>query len=536
MRKATPPPSAIGCDRVFVRIVRDMAEKTSGEGNVTNYGDVVNCPPSPVAISPCKETGSAANSGRYDCELVDPSQTASRIHCSLCKLVLQDPCVVSCCDSKYCRGCVQALQDGESSCLDCDKEDVTFTKDRGLGIFLTELLVWCPHKKEGCEWSSKLHDLGEHLNQRPSPETRLNGCQFVEVECSQGCGEDFQRHNVLGHERDTCKERPYSCHHCLDYHSTFEDVTEAHHLECDKYPVFCPNKCQESVFDRCELEKHLDECPLALCDCPFHYTGCEIKLTRKDMTEHTTKEAVMHLSLLASVTQNLLRENVELKDKVSARETQLRQLQHRLAEREQESCSSVAVVRQFLRDGEHKQQELVYQQQSTDSEIECLKQEMYALRLELVQHTQNSGFPITYHINFRRGNIFLPPFLTHPHGYRLCLRVYPNGYGRGSGTHVSIFMYLVKGSFDTNLKWPFGGELTVRILNQAGDHDHWEDTTDRKLGGIFAVQVVGRERAGGGWGFEKFLPHSALQYDRVKNIQYLKDGHFFVSVVCVKCM
>ena len=31
-----------------------------------------------------------------------------------------------------------------------------------------------------------------------------------------------------------------------------------------------------------------------------------------------------------------------------------KKLQHRLAEREQESCSSVAVVRWFLREGEHK--------------------------------------------------------------------------------------------------------------------------------------------------------------------------------------
>ena len=37
--------------------------------------------------------------------------------------------------------------------------------------------------------------------------------------------------------------------------------------------------------------------------------------------------------------------------------------------------------------GEYKQQELVYKQQSTDSEIECLKQEVYALRLELRRAT-----------------------------------------------------------------------------------------------------------------------------------------------------
>ena len=32
---------------------------------------------------------------------------------------------------------------------------------------------------------------------------------------------------------------------------------------------------------------------------------------------------------------------------------------------------------------------------------------------------------------------------------------------------------------------------TVQVVNQVGDHDHWEA---RKLGGMHAVRVIGRER------------------------------------------
>ena len=488
----------------------------------------------PAAISCGKDRWSTTDGGGYDCELVDPLQAAFQTQCSSCKLLLRDPCSLSCCGSKCCYSCALALQRDGHTCLDCDQQGFSFTKDHELERNLGEQSVWCPHK--GCEWNGKLKELAEHLNQRPSLESRLTGCQFVEVECSQNCGGLFQRSCVLDHEAEQCKERLYSCDYCQDYHSTFEDVTEAHHPECEKFPVFCPNKCQESSFDRCELEKHLDECPLAQLDCPFHYAGCGTKLLRKHMPEHIAREAVFHLSLLGSVTQNLLKENQELKEKVVARETQLRDVQNRLVAREQESCRTVAAVQQLLREAEHKQQELLYKQQSAEAEIDCLKQEAYTLRLELMQHTESSGFPITYQVQFRRGNIFLPPFFTHPHGYKLCLRVYPYGYGRGSGTHVSIFMYLMKGPFDMNLKWPFRGELRVQIMNQAGDHDHWEAASDRKLGGIFAVQVTGRERAEGGWGFERLLPHSALQYDNVKNVQYLKDGYFFVCVVGVMCV
>ena len=85
--------------------------------------------------------------------------------------------------------------------------------------------------------------------------------------CSHGCGEWFQRCSVVLHETEQCGERPFSCQHCEDYHSTFEDVTKVHHLECDQYPLLCPNRCRENTFERWELKNHLDQCPLALIDC-----------------------------------------------------------------------------------------------------------------------------------------------------------------------------------------------------------------------------------------------------------------------------
>ena len=472
--------------------------------------------------------------GGYDCELVCQSQSAFQTQCPLCRRLLRDPCLVSCCARKYCRVCVRKVRRDEKACLECGEGDFTFTSDHGLGRFLDELEVWCSHKKEGCEWTGKLGKLTEHLNHTPSsPESQLTGCALVDVECSHGCGGRMLRRCIEEHEAEKCKERPYSCDYCQDYHSTFEDVTEVHHLECGQYPVSCPNKCQESMFDRRDLETHSEQCPLAVIDCPFHYAGCETKLPRKDMPEHITKEALPHLTWLGSVTQNLLKENVELRERAVARESEVRELRRRLMAREEESCRNVAVIRRLVRDGEQKRQELVYTQQSTDSNVEWLKQEVHKLRVEL---TQSSGYPIDYQIPLGKGAIFLSPFFTHPHGYKICLRVYPNGYGRASGTHISIFMYLMKGPFDAHLKWPFRGELTVQIVNQAGDHTHWEDTSDKRLGGIYAARVTERERAEGGWGFQHFLPLTALQYDTAKKIQYLKDGHFIVRVISMKCM
>ena len=46
--------------------------------------------------------------------------------------------------------------------------------------------------------------------------------------------------------------------------------------------------------------------------------------------------------------------------------------------------------------------------------------------------------------------------------------------GDGKGTHISIFTFLMRGSYDDHLKWPFRGNITIQIVNQAGDHDHIE--------------------------------------------------------------
>ena len=58
----------------------------------------------------------------------------------------------------------------------------------------------------------------------------------------------------------------------------------------------------------------------------------------------------------------------------------------------------------------------------------------------------------------------------------MCVLVDSNRYGDGVGTHVSIFICMMRGPFDDHLKWPFRGKITIQIVNQAGDLDHAGDT------------------------------------------------------------
>ena len=118
---------------------------------------------------------------------------------------------------------------------------------------------------------------------------------------------------------------------------------------------------------------------------------------------------------------------------------------------------------------------------------------------------------------------YSPSYYISPNGYRMKIRVDANGCGEGKGTHVSVFAQVVKGDYDDQLKWPFSGTVTFTLLNQLEDEDHYTHTLE--------VIPESNMRAGSGWGFPHFIPHSALGCDGIKNTQYLKDDtlHFRMS-------
>ena len=54
----------------------------------------------------------------------------------------------------------------------------------------------------------------------------------------------------------------------------------------------------------------------------------------------------------------------------------------------------------------------------------------------------------------------------------MCLQVDADGMEEGEGTHVSVFTNLLCGEFDSRLKWPFRGIVTIQLVNQLEDKKH----------------------------------------------------------------
>ena len=64
-----------------------------------------------------------------------------------------------------------------------------------------------------------------------------------------------------------------------------------------------------------------------------------------------------------------------------------------------------------------------------------------------------------------------PPFYSHPKGHKLCLSVFANCKNIGKSTHVSVYVTLMRGEYDDQLKWPFEADIVVELCN-------WKKTRD----------------------------------------------------------
>ena len=63
-------------------------------------------------------------------------------------------------------------------------------------------------------------------------------------------------------------------------------------------------------------------------------------------------------------------------------------------------------------------------------------------------------------------SLYSLPFYTSPHGYRVCICTYLNGYGDGKGTYISLFFFIMRSQHDDLLSWPFKHTVHFTLINQ----------------------------------------------------------------------
>ena len=124
------------------------------------------------------------------------------------------------------------------------------------------------------------------------------------------------------------------------------------------------------------------------------------------------------------------------------------------------------------------------------------------------------------------------PFYTHDKGYRVCLKVYASGNGNGKGTHLSVFLSVMKGSHDDELTWPPRGKFEIKLLNQISDSRHYSVIViyDNDTPAIYTHQVLGSGIAQEAWGHPLFISNEDL-LNTFTTCQYVKDGCLYFQVI-----
>ncbi len=227
---------------------------------------------------------------------------------------------------------------------------------------------------------------------------------------------------------------------------------------------------------RCDVETHHSMCFYESVSCKYTAVGCEEKPLRKDLTKHE-KDSQLHLQLT-------IEQNLKLTQKIG-------ELMQRVGE---------------------------LMQRVTVLEYRCILTPCN-IRLTNYQKRKNNN-----------DEFYSTPFYTSSMGYKMCLVVYANGWKEGAGTHVSVYICLMKGDHDDTLTWPFPGTITIELLNQLNDKNHRKMEIRFPANHESSQRVVVMER---GFGSPEFISHVALDHNLwINNTQYLEDDTlvFRVSV------
>ena len=506
----------------------------------------------------------------YDCEFVLTPPSLVQYECTICLLIFRQPYLVSCCGHNYCKGCVTQIMDAKQACPLCKSESFTILHNKDLQRCLAQLEVKCSHHKLGCLWMGKFAVYDRHLNEGPKEEEQLVGCKYVELPCSYECENWFYRGAIQVHQ-EVCPQRPFSCGYCQEYRSIYADVTSQHWLVCKHYPVLCPNQCMAHTIERHHLAEHLKlKCPLSLIECEFRSAGCEVIVIREEMSDHLAKWHVQHTSMLAAANQKLVNgfvgkaepvteykenevtmekgeaqrqmdnlwvENSLLKQKITQMQVDMDELREEMCSFTNERSKVQAEGKEERRTRQRLEGEISELRSFIDLSRAALSQQCYTIQAAL------GIFPVEFVMTDFSHRVEMKeewrgtPFYSHLQGYRLQLVIYPSEVG---AAHLAVHASLVHGDYDDKLQWPFRGEITVQLRNFLMDRHHatgvikFTELTPRQFTSrVERLKENEKECVREGWGLRRFILHSELHYNGVKNRQYLKDDKLCFRVIKV---
>ena len=117
----------------------------------------------------------------------------------------------------------------------------------------------------------------------------------------------------------------------------------------------------------------------------------------------------------------------------------------------------------------------------------------------------------------------------------MCIEVDSNGWGDGSGTHVTVFVHFMRGEYDSRLVWPFKGDITIQLVNHNNVHHSERILAFNDASAAFGVanRVTSGEIATKRWGYQKFISHTDVD-SSTSTRRYIDNNSLTFRITKVK--
>ncbi|XP_067830082.1 TNF receptor-associated factor 2-like isoform X2 [Heptranchias perlo] len=439
---------------------------------------------------------------------------SSCLLCSACRFLLIKPKQTEC-GHRYCTACLENLfkTDNEADCSVCQKKILRSKVyvDRAAENDAFSTKIQCPAYQEGCDWTGSLRSYLDHM------------------------------------------------------------------LMCGKRKEQCP-VCGTADLTKADLEQHCDpqhgSCPNVKVPCPFKDVGCQEQPERRDLDAHLRDGQQAHLLQMLSLTTSLQSRKLSQKElsesfkQHTADEVLNPGASDPLKQGTGSKASGSGAASERSRGADPSVLALARTTDGLEKAVcglngdldkygqvievlqqKCLYYEQVLHGLQRKSRTTESpsghvgsSSPISTngvlvwkikdfssHLmaakSEQKPSFYSPSFSTHPFGYQLCCRIYPNGDGNGKGSHISLFLAIMKGEYDEVLPWPFKQKVTFMLLDQANQKHIKESFSPDVLSGSFQKP---RSHMNIASGCPTFVRHDLF----LKPLShYLKNDTIYIKVV-----
>ena len=372
------------------------------------------------------------------------------------------------------------MQRDNKPCPLCNEQNFSTMLQKKIVREVNALVIRCPQKELGCVWEGELGQLQRHLNPGAGVSS-AQGCEFLTVECAYRCGAQLRRRLIQEHEMETCPKRPIEMQ-VASLMKKFEAVVTENQM----------------------LKQELDETK---------------KMHQQSLDEVKQK--------LGELTQENRQQREELREAKEANENLQRVCDVLKAEQKQIEANIDNIQKEKKYTSLQKQ------------ELGDLKQALHQQREELQMHSVPLPVPPFYftissfkHYQKNEFTFFSEPFYSHPGGYKMRVKIHPNGFGDAKGAYMGLYVSILHGEFDDQLRWPFNGSITVQAYNRTTEQ--WSNKQTINMNKEECAKKVQRcvdKLTPGSWGNYKFLSLSDLNDNYLKGTAAIRFRVTSVQVV-----